>query len=162
MTSTINFCPRCGQAMDDQQIFGQWRQVCSACHYVYFRDPKVAACALVTHEERVLLVKRGSDPEAGKWALPAGFVDYGEDPAQAAIRETREETGLNIAITHLLDVMFYTDTHPVIVIIYWATLTGGTLAAADDAEAAEWFTAANLPEIAFESTRRALAAWQNL
>lgn len=127
---------------------------------MHFYDPKVAAAVFVEDGERVLLIKRGVDPERGKWALPAGYVDASEDPRQTAVREAREETGLDVRVTRLVDV-FYSDYRPgaSIIIVYAAEITGGELQPLDDAEAAEWFTPDSLPDIAFESTRQIVGAW---
>ena len=94
-TLELNFCPRCGQALEDAFVFGRVRRVCPACGLVVFRDHKVAAAALVEDAAgRVLLVRRAWDPQRGYWSLPAGFVDEDESPPEAALRECREETGL--------------------------------------------------------------------
>ncbi len=160
----VNYCPRCGAGLVRRECFGQVRPVCPDCGYVHFYDPKVAAAVFIErHDEqgdRVLLVKRGVEPERGKWALPAGFVDYREDPRQTAIREVREETGLEVAITRLLDV-FHSQREfgASIIIVYAAEITGGALRPLDDADAVAWFTADDLPEMAFESTRRLVSAW---
>jgi 8-oxo-dGTP diphosphatase len=145
--------------MQDQLLFGSLHRTCEACQFVQFNDPKVATCAFVVQDQQVLLVKRGIAPEMGKWALPAGYVDYGEDPAQAAIRETQEETGLLVEITGLEEVMLTQALHAVILIIYRAHPIGGQLQAGDDAQDAAWFSFDALPEIAFESTQRMLARW---
>ncbi|MCC7449085.1 MAG: NUDIX hydrolase [Anaerolineae bacterium] len=152
MIDPIAFCPHCGHAVEEQAKFGKTRQVCPACGYIHFNDPKVAVVTFIMQDDRILLVKRGVDPERGKWALPGGFVDYGEDPTVAAIREAAEETGLDIAITRLLDVTF--PPTKVIVISYAAQVVSGSLVAADDVDAVAWFTPVNLPELAFESTQR--------
>ncbi len=136
------------------------RPVCPACGYVHFVDPKVAVVILIESRNQVLLVRRGIDPERGRWALPGGFVDFGEDPALAAIREAKEETGLDVRITRLLSVMKPPDV-VTIVIAYAATPVGGELAAGDDAEHAAWFTAENLPDLAFQSTQLLLTTWIN-
>lgn len=159
MSRLPNFCPTCGSSLEDVHKFGALRRVCPACGYVHFNDPKVAVVTFITQENRVLLVKRGVEPEAGKWALPAGYVDYGEDPRETAFRETREETGLEIAIIGLFDVMFYRGNNAVIVIIYEGQAIGGQLQAGDDAIEARWFTPVELPELAFESTHAVIVAW---
>lgn len=157
----IRFCPQCGTPIETQITFGAERPTCPNCGYVHFYDPKVAVIAFVTQEDAVLLVKRGVDPEKGKWALPAGYVNYGEDPQAAVIRETLEETGLAIKVTGLLDVMHYVANHAVIVIIYEGMVIGGELCAGDDAVDAAWFTDETLPpDVAFESTRKTLAKWR--
>lgn len=117
MIASIGFCPRCGKPIGQQVKFGKMRPTCAACGYVHFDDPKVAVVVFIEQEGKVLLILRGVDPQRGKWALPAGYVDRGEDPAQAAIRETAEETGLRVEITRLIDLMF---DNGIIVIMYAA------------------------------------------
>ena len=158
--AAINFCPRCGAALTRAERFGQLRPTCPACGYVHFFDSKVAAAVFVEDGGRILLVKRGVDPEQGKWALPAGFIDAGEDPRHAAVREVAEETGLEVRVTRLVDV-FHSTRRPgaSIIIVYAAEVLGGTLCPHDDALAAAWFDPDALPELAFESTRAIVHAW---
>lgn len=120
------------------------------------KTQKVAVAVFIRHEERVLLVLRANEPERGKWALPAGYVDRGEDPRVAAAREVLQETGLQVRVTRLIDVLY----EGVIVILYAAEVIGGELCAADDAAEARWFARQELPEVAFRSTRQVIAAWQ--
>lgn len=147
--------------MTDREAFGRVRRVCPACGFIHFDDPKVAAVVFVEQAGRVLLVRRAMNPERGKWALPAGYVDYGEDPQAAAIREVYEETGLSIAITGLAGV----EGGPAalgasIVIIYTARVIAGEAHARDDAADVLWLAPEHpLPELAFESTRTMLAMW---
>jgi 8-oxo-dGTP diphosphatase len=139
------------------------RRVCEACGFIYFRDPKVAAVVFAVQDGRVLLVRRGVDPQSGRWALPAGYVDYGEDPREAAVREVCEETGMTVRITRLIDVLGpdAPGGTSAIVILFEAEVTGGTLAAQDDVEEVAFFAPDEVPmdEIAFESTRLLLAGW---
>ncbi|MEZ4516578.1 MAG: NUDIX hydrolase [Chloroflexota bacterium] len=101
----VVFCPRCGSAMETRVVIDKPRRVCPACGYIHFTDPKVGVGILVTDDEgRVLLVRRGVEPEKGKWSLPAGYLDQGEDPKETAVREVREECGLTVSIERLLDV----------------------------------------------------------
>ncbi len=160
----MRFCPRCGQPLTDALRFGKQRRVCPACGYIYFRDPKVAVVVFVTDRRRVLLVKRAVDPQRGLWAMPAGFVDYGEDPREAALREVREETGLEVRISGLIDVLGGDQSGAAsIVLLFEGVVTGGSLLPQDDAEDARFFTPDNLPlfsEIAdFTSTHLLLARW---
>lgn len=147
--------------MTIQTAYGKQRPVCPDCGYVHFEDPKVAAVVFIEKNNRVLLVRRAVNPERGKWALPAGYIDYGEDPQEAAIREACEETGLEIEITGLLDVQSGPKAFGAsIVIIYAARVVNGTAEPRDDAEAVMWYTAANpLPDLAFDSTRTMLNEW---
>ncbi|MBN1201146.1 MAG: NUDIX hydrolase [Anaerolineae bacterium] len=157
----VNFCRVCGHHMEDRLAFGQVRRICPDCGYVHFNDPKVAAVVFIEQDNRVLLVRRTVDPERGKWALPAGYIDDGEDPRAAAVREVCEETGLDVEITRLLDVQGAPAALGAsIVIIFAARVTGGTATPQDDAEAIMWYAASDpLPELAFDSTRQMLRAW---
>lgn len=159
----INFCQVCGAPMVNAERFGKLRRACPACGYVHFDDPKVAAVVFIERSGKVLLVRRAFDPERGKWALPAGYIDYGEHPAKAAIREVREETGLTVAIAGLLDVQGgATEFGASIVIVYAARVVDGVAQALDDAEEVGWFGRSDpLPEIAFASTRTMLEAWRS-
>ncbi len=162
MRPPANFCQVCGHALEDRLAHGKIRRVCPACGFIHFEDPKVAVAAFIEDQGRMLLVRRAFNPQRGKWALPAGYVDYGEDPAAAVIREVKEETGLDIAIAGLLEVSGGTGQFGAsIVITYTGTVLGGVAQPHDDADAVLWLTPTDaLPEIAFDSTRNALAAWQ--
>lgn len=156
--STVRYCPFCGTALIRTQRAGRQRPVCPACDWVYFPDPKVAAAVLVERDNQVLLVRRINNPHIGKWTLPAGFIDAGEDPARAAERECLEETGLCVRVTELIDVIPGQE-HPVgahIVIAYRAEVLSGELQAGDDADQVGFFSRDSLPPIAFEATRRVL------
>lgn len=156
-----NFCPRCGTALFNEMRFGQMRGICPKCEWIHFIDPKVAAGVLVTQQARVLLVRRSGEPFRGLWTLPAGFVNAGEDPAEAAARECLEETGLSVRVTRVFDIVAGKE-HPRgadFVIVYEAEITGGEMKAADDADAAEWFDKSNLPPLAFRATQKVLQSF---
>jgi len=67
--------------------------------------PRVGVGAIVLHESRVLLVKRGQAPGLGLWSVPGGLVDLGETTVEAARREVEEETGLKVRIAGLVGVL---------------------------------------------------------
>lgn len=155
------FCPRCASPLTLQERFGKLRPVCTACGWIHFVDPKVAAAVLVIQAERVLLVRRLNEPFRGLWTLPAGFVNGGEDPAQAAERECLEETGLSVRVTRVYDIVSGRE-HPRgadFVIIYQAEVAGGDMHAADDADAVEWFDKDHLPPLAFLATKKVLQSF---
>jgi ADP-ribose pyrophosphatase YjhB (NUDIX family) len=101
-------------------------------------------------------------PQQGKWMFPAGFVDFDEEPAQAAVRECREETGLEVEITGLFDVIpgreheYGAD----IIIVYCARPVGGELRADDDVDRAAFYAPDALPPLAFHATQTALEMWR--
>ena len=134
--------------------------MCPNCGWVYFADPKVAVGVLLAVGSKVLLVRRANEPFRGRWTLPAGFVDAGEDPARAAERECLEEAGLVVRAGHVLDVLASGDQpHGAdFLIVYDAELVSGELAAGDDADRADWFERDDLPPLAFTSTEMILAS----
>jgi 8-oxo-dGTP diphosphatase len=139
---------------------GEDRPTCPNCGWVHYEDPKVAAGVVVLDEDRILLVRRVMEPHARKWSIPAGFVNAYEDPAAAAVRECREETGLLVELDGLFDLLTGRE-HPRgadILLVYRARVTGGNLQAADDADQAAWFPLDALPELAFTSTTKVIAA----
>ena len=111
---------------------------------------------------RLLLIKRGHDPEAGRWSLPGGRIEPGETDAQALVREMREETGLTVLPGPLLGAVQRPGPGGSVLDIrdYAATVTGGTLAAGDDATDARWVAAADVPRLPLTSgLADALVSW---
>ncbi len=135
------------------------RPVCPQCRYIHFQDPKVAAAVLVEEGSRVLLVRRANEPFRGLWTLPAGFVNAGEDPAEAAARECLEETGLCVSVKRVLDVIPGREHKrgADFIIVYTAEMVSGELTPSDDADAVDWFERTALPPLAFDATQKVLA-----
>lgn len=109
----------------------------------------LAAGAVVQDERgRILLVLRAYAPEAGRWTVPGGHVEPGETLEQAARREVAEETGLDIVVGAELGVLDIPNGDETIEAHdFAATVTGGELAAGDDAADAGWFSAGQLREL---------------
>jgi 8-oxo-dGTP diphosphatase len=161
MDEVANFCALCGTALEKQDRYGRIRPVCPKCGHIVFFAPSVAVLVLITNGEQVLLVKRKIDPAKGLWVCPAGFMDADENPRDAARREVREETGLDVDNLELLEVFgrFEDGGKADMVIAFRATIMGGHLVAGDDAEAVAWFPRNALPELAFMPTRIVLRKW---
>jgi ADP-ribose pyrophosphatase YjhB (NUDIX family) len=154
----MRFCPECATALEQRLFEGKLRPSCSNCGYIAFTDPKVAATVLIERAGNVLLARRAIDPGRGLWCFPGGYVDFGEDPALAAIRECREETGLTLTQLSLLDVSF---NGRVIVITYHAHAPADIAPIpADDADMADWFAPDRLPPLAFANMHQSIALWQ--
>jgi 8-oxo-dGTP pyrophosphatase MutT (NUDIX family) len=111
---------------------------------------------------RLLLIQRGHDPEAGRWSLPGGRIEPGETDEQALIREVREETGLTVTCQHLVGSVMRPGAADAVLDIrdYAATVTGGRLAAGDDAADARWVSPAGLDELVLTTgLADTLAGW---
>jgi ADP-ribose pyrophosphatase YjhB (NUDIX family) len=165
---TYYFCPICGNPLEERFAFQQMRSVCPVCSFIHFHDPKVAVIGMVTWDDHVLLIRRGVEPMKGKWALPGGYMDAGEMPADALARELREEVGVEVEIEELADIFPMAGPGVLnsgIVIAYHARIRRDeppALACDDDVCEAAWFQRDNLPEdLAFESTQTMLAKWRN-
>ena len=165
--SAYRYCPVCSSELVWRESDGRPRQVCPACGFIHYQNPTPAAACLVERDGRVLMVQRKYPPYVGGWTLPAGYVEWDETPEQAAVRETQEETGLQVVASGLFGVFPWHhefkdgQSHDNgLLVVYQADVTGGELQAGDDAQAVGWFAADALPErIAFSSHRVALAMW---
>jgi ADP-ribose pyrophosphatase YjhB (NUDIX family) len=157
------YCPHCRAEMEDQFLFGRTRRVCPECEFIHFVDPKVGAGVLAERDGKVVLVRRAVVPALGLWCLPSGFVESDESPAEAAVRECLEETGLQVRLTGLLDVTQYGNDKrgSGIIILYRAQVVGGEPRPGDDASEVGFFGPDEMPaDIAFPSNRQALARWK--
>jgi ADP-ribose pyrophosphatase YjhB (NUDIX family) len=161
----FRFCPRCGGSLDKRRIkTGEPpRLVCRDCSFVFYLDPKVVAGTLFRIRDRVVLLKRGIEPELGRWVFPGGYVDRGESLLAAAIRETKEEAAVDVRLSSLLGVYSYPGQINVVV-VYAAEVVGGEPAAGDEAVEARAFAPADIPwdKLAFRSTRDALRDYLKL
>lgn len=159
------FCPRCGSHLEKSFIDNSQRLKCADdnCDFIYYHNPIPAAGALVINDGKILLVKRAVIPKAGWWCLPAGFMEWSEHPTDTAVREIKEETGLDIQLNDFFEVYSGNDDPRMnaVLILYLARVVGGELTAGDDALEADFFAFDNIPDkIAFHSHRQALADYR--
>lgn len=148
------FCLFCGTRLTTREWEGSLRLFCEHCNEAIYENPIPATCMVVVDDrERVLLVKRSVQPKKGFWCLPGGFMELGETPEQAALRELEEETGLFGKIDRLLGVTANPSTQydTVLMVGYLVKEFTGELKAGDDASNVAYFESDKLPEIAFES-----------
>ena len=151
------YCPMCTAELEDRQIGGSVRRACPNCDYVHWRNPGVGAAVVIFDEAgRLLLIKRGKEAtKPGLWAIPAGFVNYGEEIREAAARELFEETGIEAEIGEPVFVAsnFHDPEKLTVGIWFQGRRIGGTLQAGDDAEEAEFFALDALPPLAFNTDK---------
>ena len=158
MNEPPRFCPRCGAGLRlDGRADG--RRWCAACEFVHYLDPKLAVVVLVEDARgRLLYMRRNHEPKMGAWAWPSGYVDAGEDVRDAARREVREETGVEIKLGELLGV-WSGGGDPVVLLVWRARPAGGRLKPGPEALEAAWCSPSELPP-AFPHDAEILKAWR--
>ncbi|MFH1745676.1 MAG: NUDIX domain-containing protein [Planctomycetota bacterium] len=159
MPPTPKYCSQCAAAVESRVVAGNPRLVCPQCDTVFYDNPIPVAAAVVLNERRqVLLVKRKRAPHQGDWCLPMGFVESGETITAAAVRELREETGLEGHVVRLLEV----DSLPndelgdALIVTFELHKIAGTELPGDDAEEVRYFPLSQCPPLPFSSNERAL------
>src|SRR5918993_2331110 len=148
-TPAYRFCPVCGAALEPRVLKATEpkRLVCTSptCGFVFYLDPKIAVGTVIRMDDgKIVLVRRAIEPGYGKWVFPGGYVDRGEEVTLAAIREAREESGLDVRIDRLLNIYSYPGRAPVIV-VYAATRMAGELEIDDESLEAREFTINEIP-----------------
>lgn len=157
MISQPTYCPGCGQRLQSRHVEGRDRHYCQSCDRIVYQNPKPCSGVLVLDGDEVLLVKRTEPPAVGSWSLPAGYLEVDEPPEQAAVRELREETGLEAAsdALTLVDTVFvsHSDNLNVLVVVYAVarSRTSGDPVAGSDAAAARFW---NRDELVNHNTER--------
>lgn len=157
-----NFCPKCGTAIDSSNEPPQ----CGQCGVTYYRNAKPCASVLPVKDGKVLLAKRGQDPFKSAYDIVGGFMEADELPEAAALREAKEETGLDMRIVSLLGI--YSDRYGdggdyTLNLHYIAEITGGEMQAMDDVAELEWVAIEDVPlNEGFQNTQdglRDLKVW---
>jgi 8-oxo-dGTP diphosphatase len=159
------FCPRCGGALERRvlRVSEPERPVCNACGFVFYIDPKIAVGTIIsTTDGKLVLVRRAIEPGYGLWVFPGGYVDRGEALTAAAIREAREECGLDVRLDALVNIYSYPGRAPIIV-VYAATATSGELCSDEECLETAVFDARDIPwnDLAFRSTQEGLRDYLN-
>jgi 8-oxo-dGTP diphosphatase len=153
-------CPRCAGVLEERYIEAEQhiRKICSECGFIFYLNPKVVAGAIPRQDNRIWLVRRNIEPSLGSWTFPAGYVDLGERVPDAAIRETYEESRLDIRLDGLLNVYSYANVG-IVLVVYRAIVTGGNPEVTPESREIRAFQLDEIPwaGLAFQSTREALA-----
>ena len=161
------YCPRCKGELAHRD----GAAACGACGFVAYANSAPTTNALVEDGEgRVLLARRGIEPDMGKWDVIGGFLDEYEHPLDGLRREVREETGLEVEPGEFVcaTVDWYgegPDAVATLNLTWTARILSGEPAPEDDVAELRWFTPDELPhpdELAFRRISEVLAAWRSL
>ncbi|GAB2953589.1 hypothetical protein GCM10027280_47510 [Micromonospora polyrhachis] len=158
---TASFCPRCAA-----QLSATPPTSCAACGYQLFINARPTGGVIVLDghpdDRRFLALKRAAQPQAGRWELPGGFCDGWEHPAEAAVREAREELGVEVELGDLVGMYlggydFQGETLPVLDVFFLARIATGeiTLNPSESSDM-KWFPLAEPPPLAFSTMDRAV------
>jgi len=152
------FCHFCGAPLDRRESEGRMRLYCTAERRFIYENPIPAATGIVLDEAgRILLIRRNREPGKNQWALPGGFVEIEESPADAAKRELMEECGITVRDPSLVDIIYQESKFfgtSILIIGYSFAEFEGKLRPGDDAGEARFFDLDELPTMAFESHGR--------
>ena len=163
MKPVDHFCVNCGVRLEPKTVEGRELEACSRCGFVLWHDPKVVTLVDVeTEVGDVVVGRRGIEPGYGLWCLPGGYVNDDEHPADSALRECREEIGVDVDITGLLGVYHIrkVGAPSMVGIGYRARLRPGQRpAAGEEMLEVAAFPGDRLPELAFTSHREAMSDW---
>ncbi len=153
------YCSFCGAPITARFIDEKYRDHCDNCNTTFYENPlPVASCIVINKNREVLLVLRKNEPYKDMWCLPIGFAESGESIEQAALRELKEEAGVNGEIVRIIDVdtvsnYFYGD---LAIITFEVQQLSETYKPGDDAADAKFFSLDNYPQLAWESNEKAL------
>ncbi len=153
-------CPLCGGPLEPATIGGRQRRRCRECAFVLYLNPASAALGVVLNDRgEVLLVRRDIEPYRDYWALPAGYQEIDEEPSQTVVREVLEETGVEVEVCGLLDLLFVPDDprKPANVAVFLCRAIGGVPRPGDEELQVRWFPLDALPKpIGFDNYSRIL------
>lgn len=166
MTAAVPVCPHCAHP-------GEQPLVCERCGWRWHSNPLPAAAVLLerrdgpTSDDEILLLRRAVDPGLGAWDLPAGYLDPGESFEQAAVRETREESGIEVALIGLVGV-YHSPAANAVTAVFRARAIDPSAPVRIDFESSDhaWVArsaiGAWIQRIAFPSMAAAVADWERL
>jgi 8-oxo-dGTP diphosphatase len=161
----FSFCPKCGGSLEVTTLKGRERLVCEQCRYVMYENPVVGvAVILQTADHRILLGRRAKHSTyPGLWCIPCGYVEYDEDVREAARREFKEETGLEVELGKVFTVLsnFHNPETQTVGIWFQAEIAGGFLQAGDDVDLVKWASLDDIPPLAFPSDDTVLKMLKN-
>lgn len=166
LAPTLRHCSRCGGALVFGPVTGEdrLRHCCIDCGCVTYVNPRLVATTLpVTATGELVLLRRAIPPGFGCWAQPGGFLEADETVIQGAVRETLEETGLEVE-PHRIVGVYSRPQAAIVVIVYEATISGGRMTVTRESLEVRPFAVEAIPwaSLAFCTTAWAVRDWVRL
>jgi ADP-ribose pyrophosphatase YjhB (NUDIX family) len=163
LAASLNFCSRCGAELEFGPLPEENRDrlACAACGYIAYVNPRLVVTTIpVTDAGEAVLIRRGIEPGYGSWAQPGGFLEVDETVAEAAVRETLEETGLVVEPGEISGLYSRLEA-AVVVVVFEARIVDGAYRTNPEALEIEAFAPDSIPwdGIAFKTTWWALRDW---
>lgn len=166
MTDPIfTYCPMCATALIEQCVAHAPRPVCPKCHFTVFRNPELVAIVVLHYGDTLLLGKRAIEPARGLWSFFGGYIERGEKIEDAAIREVKEETNLDIQLEGLIGLYSERgDSH--VLIVYHASVHADQVhthvVPHEEVSELAFFALEELPPLAFPIDQQILSDWKKL
>ena len=155
------YCPLCGERLGEvAEGPDAGRPACPNGHFVHYDNPAVTVGAFIEDRGDFLVLQRAIEPHFARWDLPGGFVEAGEVPPDAILREVAEETGLDVTIRRIVGMYasVYGDSgRHTIDVIFLCAVRGGQFELSAESSNHQWSPLSRIPELAFPSERAALA-----
>ena len=157
------YCQLCGHDLIERVIESEQRPryTCEHCGFIHYMNPRVVSSVIVEHEGKIVLQQRAMEPRSGYWTFPGGFLEVGESAEAGAMREAKEEVGLNVTLTGLQGVYTRAQVGIVLVVYTGTSATDDAIVADAESIAVRWFAPDEIPweDLAFDSTVAALRHW---
>jgi ADP-ribose pyrophosphatase YjhB (NUDIX family) len=163
LRGSLGFCSRCGSPLTLASVPGEHRERlwCAACGFIAYVNPRMVVTTLpMTDDGKLVLLRRAIEPAYGTWAQPGGFLESDETAIQGAVRETLEETGLEVVLTAISGI-YSQPRAAVVVVVFEALVVGGAAHPTPEALEVRAFPPEALPwsGIGLDTTLWALRDW---
>lgn len=147
------FCCKCATKCTTSMINGQMRENCPNCGFIYYRNPVPAVSVILIDGVKIALGKRAG---SGKWGLPCGYIEYGEKFVDAAVREVKEEIGIDsepLKIINVVSNSLFSKISSVVIVMLSKPLSLELTADGVETIDAQWFDIDSLPTLEFDADK---------